>query len=361
MRDESNRSSTEGKLLTIIVPSFNMERYLPKALDSLLVRRDRLPDDLEVIVVNDGSTDRTSEVAHDYEKRFPGIVRVIDKTNGNYGSCINAALPAASGWFVKIVDADDCVDSEAFSRFLDALSEERDLGDRSADLVLADYVHVDSTGQVVKRVAFPLREGRNLVLPDCSRSFVQFGIHAVTYRLDAVKSVGYRQTEGISYTDLEWIVEPMAAVRRVSYYPLPVSRYLVGRPGQTTENAETIARHFSHFVAIADHFVANHSRLSGLCVPDAAPYYRGMVLQHLSRIYEADLFGFRGHRVSVDVRSLDSAIRNDPTLFQATEHARIWSRRFPIRLIWCWRRHPGLGTLPLLAYGLFLKLKSFGK
>lgn len=358
MRDESNRPNTEGKLLTVIVPSFNMERYLPKVLDSLLVRRDRLPNELEVIVVNDGSTDRTGEIAHEYERRSPRIVRVIDKRNGNYGSCINAALPDATGWFVKIVDADDHVDAEGFSRFLDVLSEERALRERSADLVLSDYVCVDEDGQIRKRVSHSFPQGRDLVLPDCAHNFVQFGIHAVTYRLAAIRSIGYCQTEGISYTDLEWIVEPMVAVRRVSHYPFVVSRYLVGRSGQTTENPATIARNFSHFSTIAAKLVEDYRRLSACCVPESRPYYEGMVLQIISRIYEADLFGFLGRRVSVDVSSLDETIRKDPELFRATERAAIWSRRFPLRVIRCWRRHPGRGTIPILAYWLFLKMKS---
>lgn len=186
MSDESKHPSTEGKLLTVIVPSFNMERYLPKTLDSLLVRRDRLPDELEVIVVNDGSADRTGEIAHEYERRAPRIVRVIDKGNGNYGSCINAALPEATGWFVKIVDADDHVDADGFPRFLDVLSQERALRERSADLVLTDYVCVNEDDKVRKRVSHPFPQGRDLVLPDCARTFVQFGIHAVT-------ACGYRR------------------------------------------------------------------------------------------------------------------------------------------------------------------------
>lgn len=92
------------KILSIIVPSYNMEAYLPKCLGSLEVARE-LMEQLEVFVVNDGSKDRTSEIAHEFEVRYPGVFRVIDKPNGNYGSCINAALPLCTGVFVKVLDA----------------------------------------------------------------------------------------------------------------------------------------------------------------------------------------------------------------------------------------------------------------
>ena len=85
------------KTLTIIVPSYNMEAYLPKCLGCLVIDDKELLQKLDIIVVNDGSKDRTSEIAHEFESRFPGVFRVIDKTNGHYGSCINAALPHVSG------------------------------------------------------------------------------------------------------------------------------------------------------------------------------------------------------------------------------------------------------------------------
>ena len=95
-----------AKLLTVIVPSYNMEKYLLKCLGSLIVAPE-LMERIEVIVVNDGSTDRTSEIAHSFEVKFPGVFRVIDKENGHYGSCVNAGLKMASGVFAKILDADD--------------------------------------------------------------------------------------------------------------------------------------------------------------------------------------------------------------------------------------------------------------
>ena len=95
-----------AKELTVVIPSYNMERYLPKCLESLGLDRlqgedGTLADALEVIVVNDGSTDRTSEVAHAFEGRFPKAVKVVDKANGNYGSCVNVALQCATGRYVR--------------------------------------------------------------------------------------------------------------------------------------------------------------------------------------------------------------------------------------------------------------------
>ena len=66
------------KILSIIIPSYNMEAYLPKCLKSLIISDERLFDKIDVVVVNDGSTDHTSEIAHGFE--YPGVFRVIDKS-----------------------------------------------------------------------------------------------------------------------------------------------------------------------------------------------------------------------------------------------------------------------------------------
>ena len=110
------------KTLTIIVPSCNMEKYLAKCCESMVVAPE-LMEHLEVIVVNDGSTDGTSEVAHSFERQYPGTFRVIDKPNGHYGSCVNSGLAEAKGEFVKLLDADDTYDKAEFERLLKFLVE----------------------------------------------------------------------------------------------------------------------------------------------------------------------------------------------------------------------------------------------
>ena len=82
------------KLLTLAIASYNMEAFLDQCLES--VTSFDIPDSLEVLVVNDGSNDRTSNIANVYQKLSPDIVKVIDKKNGHYGSCINVALKHAN-------------------------------------------------------------------------------------------------------------------------------------------------------------------------------------------------------------------------------------------------------------------------
>lgn len=131
------------KLLSIIIPSYNMEGYLDRCISSLLIKR---IDDLDIIIINDGSKDRTSEIGHKYENLYPNSIRCIDKENGNYGSCINRGLSEVKGKYVKILDADDSFNTYEFERMIEAISN------TDTDLVICDYDIVDADGNITKKL-----------------------------------------------------------------------------------------------------------------------------------------------------------------------------------------------------------------
>ena len=107
------RNPGSDKILSLVVPTYNMEKYLPACLDS--VTDELIGDSLEVIVVNDGSTDRSPDIIRQYEQKRPDLIKVIDKPNGHYGSCVNAGLAVATGKYFKILDADDWFDTQALA------------------------------------------------------------------------------------------------------------------------------------------------------------------------------------------------------------------------------------------------------
>ncbi len=217
------------KLLTIIVPTYNMEMYLDKCLTSLIVGE---PDcevmrKLEVLVINDGSTDKSSEIAHSYENRYPNTFKVIDKSNGHYGSCINIALPLATGKYVKILDADDCFNTSLFERYLKELKTlDVDLVFNNMDIVNRRY---EKTGEW--RVKQP--ERRVLVFEEICKRAQSFFVHKFAYRTSLLRIIGYHQTEGVSYSDMEWVSKPMVAVNSAYYIPLNIYNYNRDRDGQT--------------------------------------------------------------------------------------------------------------------------------
>ena len=216
------------KILTIIVPAYNMEKYLDRCLSSLIVGEVFMPQ-FEVLVINDGAKDRTSEIAHSYEQKYPQTFRVIDKENGNYGSCINRGLKEASGTFIKVLDADDqynTSDLEAFIVFLYAVSPE-------TDCILNGVRYIDDEGNIIGEKYYS-GEPSVIEANDLSADSIKsLSIHALTYKRSIFDNHYYRQTEGISYTDLEWSFYPLQWLRCVSIFPSIIYIYTAQRDGQT--------------------------------------------------------------------------------------------------------------------------------
>lgn len=233
------------KILSLIIPTYNMEKYLDKCLASLIIADKELMKHLEVLVIIDGATDSSSEIAHTYEARFPDIYKVIDKENGNYGSCINRGLRESTGKYVKVLDADDWFDTNIFENYLHKLLIV------DVDLVLNDMhtVGTDKNGYMLynitsffeSNIIYSFEEIFRVNLPR------YIAMHCLAYRREKIIAMGYKQTEGISYTDVEWIFYPMTMVRTFTCIPGVLYQYLLGRQGQTMDPA--IARRQSDQLA----------------------------------------------------------------------------------------------------------------
>lgn len=214
-----------------------MEALLPQCLDSLTHSKSLL-DRLDVVVVNDGSRDSSLSIAQSYAERFPQSVRVIDKPNGNYGSTINAALPTLTGEYVKILDADDCFAEQHLDNFLSALTLLC-----GVDMVVTPYTEVTADGE--REVSPTLHKAmpyHPLQIYDVEQIFEQgvirfFAMHGVAYRTALLRECGYRQSEGISYTDQEWVFYPLFRCRTIAFAETPIYRYNLAREGQTMNPA----------------------------------------------------------------------------------------------------------------------------
>lgn len=243
------------KQISIIIPTYNMEAYIGRCLDSLLIADF---DKVEVLVVNDGSKDRSSEIAHGYESRFPDSIRVIDKPNGNYGSCINAALPLCTGRYVKVLDADDTFDREGFGKMVE------DLDSADEDLIVTDFETVDSQGNVEEVFSFVNADSKIALSIDKLLNYFTkryVNMHAIAYSMDVFKRFSYHQTEGISYTDTQWSLIPLVFCKDFKVYPYVVYKYLVGRAGQTVD-AERMKRSYGQLFRMMRELVAEFSKLN---------------------------------------------------------------------------------------------------
>lgn len=229
------------KLLTITVPCFNSQEYLKKCVDSLLPGG----EDVEIIIVDDGSTDDTGAIADDYAEEYPGIVRAIHQENGGHGKAVNTGLANAQGLYFKVVDSDDWVSGEAYQKVLGTL-EELTRGPQTLDMLISNFVY-EKQGVTYKKVmqyrkCFPKNEifGWNQVRHMHTGKYIL--MHSVIYRTELLKSCGLCLPEHTFYVDNLFVFEPLPHVSTLYYLDVNFYRYFIGREDQSVHESVMIRR-----------------------------------------------------------------------------------------------------------------------
>lgn len=225
------------KLLSIVVPSYNSENYLRRCLDTAV----QGGADVEVIVVDDGSTDHTADIAREYCRLHPDIVRLIQKENGGHGSAVNCGLQAAVGTFFKVVDSDDWLDPSACRNMLAVL---RKAG--SVDLIVTNYVYeyFYAGGRKCVKFGNVFPAGEIIIWDGMKRFRVsQFMImHAMLYRTEVLRSCGLRLPEHTFYVDNIFAYVPLPFVKRLMYVDCDLYHYFIGRADQSVNTQVMIKR-----------------------------------------------------------------------------------------------------------------------
>lgn len=331
------------KILSIIIPTYNMEKYLHKTLSSLLIGKNE--DMLDVMVINDGSKDSSLAIAREFEEKYPETFRAIDKPNGNYGSCINRGLKEAKGKYIKVLDADDSYDTKSLATLVECLAS------LDVDLCLTDYIIVDEEGKqtgshirrnLPKEKIIEGDELFNLCLGDIIE------MHEIVYRTENLRRIGYTQTEGIAYTDQEWIFLPMTTVRTAYYLPISVYKYLVGRQGQSTD-IERAAR----LQIQGDKTLFVQMDSFSKC-KDLSPSLREYLIAHLSQNIK---FTYRTYLITAykalqedALKEIDKRIKEcDNELYEKSASVKVHPR-IPLYFVRDWRKANGNVTLSIRLY-----------
>lgn len=320
------------KILSIVIPTYNMEKYLRKCLDSLIIDNQKLLSTLEVLVVIDGAKDSSSAIAHEYQDKYPNVFRVIDKENGNYGSCVNRGLKEATGKYIKILDSDDSFDTIMFGEFLSFVKSQ------DVDCIISDMMQVNENDDCKAVRRFNLPQSSSFSLNEMGENeWRKLWMHCVCYKTENLRKINYHQTEGISYTDQEWICLPMATSKKLAYFPHVVYKYLVGREGQTVnvdvwernlwQEIEGLKTMISHHRSIADKYSLN------------AAYVDSRIATRAYAIYFAYFFKFKTHKNHDLVVSLDRFIKEkSPICYEKTQYI-VFRKRFKFPIIKVWREH----------------------
>ncbi len=230
------------KQLTIAVPSYNMEKLLPQCLDSMA--DERFSERLEVLIVDDGSADRTAAIGDTYAVRWPGIFRVIRKENGGHGSAVNAALERASGRYFRIVDADDWVNKENLGRLLELLEG------TEADIILDEKTEVDIETGAEQYFAFPehMPSGRTVPFEEIAAPEFRYhlALHTMSVSTALLKRHQVRLLEHTFYVDSQFVLEAAAFARSALVLRMGMYYYRVGNAAQSVHYLSYVRRYSEH-------------------------------------------------------------------------------------------------------------------
>lgn len=229
------------KLLSVAIPCYNSESYMEHCIETLLTGG----EEMEILIVNDGSKDRTGEIADAYEAKYPGICRAIHQENGGHGEAVNTGLRNASGIFFKVVDSDDWVNEKALKEVLQTLRGFV-MGKDTLDMLICNFVY-EKQGAKHKRVMSyktALPQNQLFTWSDV-RVFMKgqyILMHSVIYRTELLRQCNLELPKHTFYVDNIFVYQPLPHVKTMYYLNVNLYRYFIGRSDQSVNESVMISR-----------------------------------------------------------------------------------------------------------------------
>lgn len=229
------------KLLTITIPCYNSAEYMDHAIESAL----KGGDEVEIIIVNDGSVDDTKEIAETYASKYPERIKVIHQENGGHGSAVNTGLANATGVYFKVLDSDDWLSERALKKMLQLMKDLLSDGN-VIDLILANYVYEKPSEEKRKvmryRTALPKDEIFGWDDVKFFRQSQYILMHSAIYRTKLLKDCGLELPKHTFYVDNIFVFQPLPYVKTMYYLDVNLYRYFIGREDQSVNEKNMIAR-----------------------------------------------------------------------------------------------------------------------
>lgn len=227
----------EQKILSIGIAAYNMEKYLRRCIDSLLIPE---IEKLEIIIVNNASTDSTPEIAQEYYNKYPNSIKVINiDVNGHYGKAVNHALKNATGKYFKLLDADDWYDTKGLSTFVNVLSHS------DVDLIITNVSIEYANGKKAKHIIAQNVEYGKIIKRGTNEFkkidfYANIGMHKIAYKTSILHNMHFSMTENIPYVDNEYAYYPFEYINSILFVNTILYKYFIGREGQTIDKRSMI-------------------------------------------------------------------------------------------------------------------------
>ena len=237
-----------NKILSIIIAAYNVEEYIDKALKSCVISQEMTEDyeDYEVIIINDGSTDKTAIIAQKYVDTYPQVFRLINKENGGYGSAINKGISEAEGTYIKLLDGDDWYNTKALQVFIKRLKTS------NADMVLTNYARINTFSHQQKHISnIDFEDNKKFSISELQAKNKNICMHEVCYKTSIFKQNKLSLREHCYYTDAEYVVYAIPYVNIINYYDIDLYQYRLGLTVQSV-SIQGLTKHFGEMRDVID-------------------------------------------------------------------------------------------------------------
>ncbi len=310
------------KVLTIAVPSYNTQDYIDTCLPTML--QHPYTAQMEILLVNDGSTDRTLEKMKLYEQNYPDIVVVINKKNGGHGSAVNIAVNKARGAYFKVIDGDDWVLAENLGKMV------RRLACCQADLVIHPYIKYDVRKKRSRIIRYNIEKNELMSFEQAAPQLKEVEIHAATYRTSLLRDHQIRLRENCFYEDTEYNIFPIRFVNTVYACNNPVYVYRTGTLTQSIHPKQAFKNRKMHSRIIGD-CIAYYEKYETELSEGKKDYIRQVIGKRIRSQYMIYLKNRMTKARMLELLKWDCKLREKSVSFYE------YSNQFPVRLL---RKNP---------------------
>ncbi len=231
------------KTLTISIAAYNVEKFLPKTLAELA--DERLSKYIEVLIIDDGSKDKTGLIASEYQSKYPNVFKYIAKPNGGHGSTINKGMQLATGKYFRILDGDDSLDVDNLLLQLERMNQ------YDEDMFISDFRSITSSGKRYidtyvmkngKSIFELLNDNEVYAMNDNIPGMEIIGLSTLSIKTELLKRHPFSITEKCYYVDIEFVVYCMALANNFRFFSKPVYLYLQDENGGNSINKENMKK-----------------------------------------------------------------------------------------------------------------------
>ena len=226
------------KILSIAVPAYNVEKYIERCLSTFV--DNKILDELEVIIINDGSTDQTETIVKEFVRLYPNTFKLVTKDNGGHGSAVNTGIEYATAKYFRVVDGDDWVDTKELIKCIEQLKK------RDTDIVSMHYHRVDmSTGEITPVEEKNIEYEKVYTFKELKVEDRYFTLASTCFKTELLKSLDFKLQENTYFVDVEYIIMPLLKVQTVMFLDLYVYKYFVGNVNQSI-NIDNMVKRYKH-------------------------------------------------------------------------------------------------------------------